>query len=254
MKMVISPAKSLDYESNLPTDKSSNPCFLEEASKINELLREKSPLELSQLMKISDKLGNLNWERNQNFKTPFDKKNARPAVYAFDGDVYTGLDVYSLPLEKIELMQKSLRILSGLYGVLKPLDLIQPYRLEMGTKFPVENNKNLYDFWKQKITQFLNNELEENELFVNLASNEYFSAIDAKVLKTKIITPQFKDYKNGSLKMISFFAKKARGMMVRYLLENAENANQNTVLGFDFGGYSYSEEHTQSASSPVFIR
>ena len=252
--MVISPAKSLDYESNLPTDKSSNPCFLEEASKINELLREKSPLELSQLMKISDKLGNLNWERNQNFKTPFDKKNARPAVYAFDGDVYTGLDVYSLPLVKIELMQKSLRILSGLYGVLKPLDLIQPYRLEMGTKFPVENNKNLYDFWKQKITQFLNNELEENELFVNLASNEYFSAIDAKVLKTKIITPQFKDYKNGSLKMISFFAKKARGMMVRYLLENAENANQNTVLGFDFGGYSYSEEHTQSASSPVFIR
>jgi len=238
----------------LPTDKSSNPCFLEEASKINELLREKSPLELSQLMKISDKLGNLNWERNQNFKTPFDKKNARPAVYAFDGDVYTGLDVYSLPLVKIELMQKSLRILSGLYGVLKPLDLIQPYRLEMGTKFPVENNKNLYDFWKQKITQFLNNELEENELFVNLASNEYFSAIDAKVLKTKIITPQFKDYKNGSLKMISFFAKKARGMMVRYLLENAENANQNTVLGFDFGGYTYSEEHTQSASSPVFIR
>jgi len=254
MKMVISPAKSLDYESNLPTDKSSNPCFLEEASKINELLREKSPLELSQLMKISDKLGNLNWERNQNFKTPFDKKNARPAVYAFDGDVYTGLDVYSLPLEKIELMQKSLRILSGLYGVLKPLDLIQPYRLEMGTKFPVENNKNLYDFWKQKITQFLNNELEENELFVNLASNEYFSAIDAKVLKTKIITPQFKDYKNGSLKMISFFAKKARGMMVRYLLENAENANQNKLLGFDYGGYTYSEEHTQSASSPVFIR
>jgi len=252
--MVISPAKSLDYESNLPTDKSSNPCFLEEASKINELLREKSPLELSQLMKISDKLGNLNWERNQNFKTPFDKKNARPAVYAFDGDVYTGLDVYSLPLEKIELMQKSLRILSGLYGVLKPLDLIQPYRLEMGTKFPVENNKNLYDFWKQKINQFLNNELEENELFVNLASNEYFSAIDAKVLKTKIITPQFKDYKNGSLKMISFFAKKARGMMVRYLLENAENANQNTLLGFDYGGYTYSEEHTQSASSPVFIR
>jgi len=254
MKMVISPAKSLDYESNLPTDKSSNPCFLEEASKINELLREKSPLELSQLMKISDKLGNLNWERNQNFKTPFDKKNARPAVYAFDGDVYTGLDVYSLPLEKIELMQKSLRILSGLYGVLKPLDLIQPYRLEMGTKFPVENNKSLYDFWKQKITQFLNNELEENELFVNLASNEYFSAIDTKVLKTTIITPQFKDYKNGSLKMISFYAKKARGMMVRYLLENAENANQNTLLGFDYAGYAYSEEHTQSASSPVFIR
>jgi cytoplasmic iron level regulating protein YaaA (DUF328/UPF0246 family) len=205
------------------------------------------------MMKISDKLGNLNWERNQNFNTPFNPENARPAVYTFDGDVYTGLDVYTLPEYKIKLLQNSLRILSGLYGVLKPLDLIQPYRLEMGTKFPVEKNKNLYEFWKQKITSFLNDELEENELFVNLASNEYFSAIDAKILNTRVITPQFKDYKNGTLKMISFFAKKARGMMVRYLLD-VENPSAASLLNFDYGGYAYSEEHTASDLSPVFIR
>ena len=251
--MVISPAKSLNFESTLPTLENSNPCFLAEANHINQLLRDKTPSELSHMMKISDKLGNLNWERNQNFNTPFNPENARPAVYTFDGDVYTGLDVYTLPEEKIKLLQNSLRILSGLYGVLKPLDLIQPYRLEMGTKFPVEKNKNLYEFWKQKITSFLNDELEENELFVNLASNEYFSAIDAKILNTRVITPRFKDYKNGTLKMISFFAKKARGMMVRYLLD-VENPSAASLLNFDYGGYAYSEEHTASDLSPVFIR
>ena len=253
MKMVISPAKSLNFESNLPTEQNSNPCFLVEANRINHLLKEKTPAEISQLMKISEKLGNLNWERNQNFKLPFNKDNARPAVYTFDGDVYTGLDVFTLPPEKIQVLQESLRILSGLYGVLKPLDLIQPYRLEMGTKFPVDENKNLYDFWKQKITTFINDELEENELFVNLASNEYFSAIDSKVLRTAVITPQFKDFKNGTLKMISFYAKKARGMMVRYLLDK-ENVTAETLLDFDYGGYVYSEEHTQSPLAPVFIR
>ena len=253
MKMVISPAKSLNFESNLPTEQNSNPCFLAEADRINHLLKEKTPAEISQLMKISEKLGNLNWERSQNFKLPFNKDNARPAVYTFDGDVYTGLDVFTLPPEKIQVLQESLRILSGLYGVLKPLDLIQPYRLEMGTKFPVDENKNLYDFWKQKITTFINDELEENELFVNLASNEYFSAIDSKVLRTAVITPQFKDFKNGTLKMISFYAKKARGMMVRYLLDK-ENVTAETLLDFDYGGYVYSEEHTQSPLAPVFIR
>ena len=253
MKMVISPAKSLNFESNLPTEQNSNPCFLAEANRINYLLKEKTPAEISQLMKISEKLGNLNWERNQNFKLPFNKHNARPAVYTFDGDVYTGLDVFTLPPERIQVLQESLRILSGLYGILKPLDLIQPYRLEMGTKFPVDENKNLYDFWKQKITTFINDELEENELFVNLASNEYFSAIDSKVLRTAVITPQFKDFKNGTLKMISFYAKKARGMMVRYLLDK-ENVTAETLLDFDYGGYVYSEEHTQSPLAPVFIR
>ncbi len=253
MKMVISPAKSLNFGSNFPTEQNSNPFFLKEAITINKLLKDKSSYELSQLLKISDKLGNLNWERNQNFKTPFNKENATPAVYTFDGDVYTGLDIYTLPIEKIKVLQKSLRILSGLYGVLKPLDLIQPYRLEMGTKFPVNTKKNLYDFWKLKITSFINEELEENELFVNLASNEYFSSIDVKALKTEVITPQFKDFKNGTLKMISFYAKKARGMMVRYMLDN-ENVTAETLLGFDYGGYTFSEEHTQSPFAPVFVR
>ena len=251
--MVISPAKSLNFGSNFPTEQNSNPFFLKEAITINKLLKDKSSYELSQLLKISDKLGNLNWERNQNFKTPFNKENATPAVYTFDGDVYTGLDIYTLPIEKIKVLQKSLRILSGLYGVLKPLDLIQPYRLEMGTKFPVDKKKNLYDFWKLKITSFINEELEENELFVNLASNEYFSSIDVKALKTEVITPQFKDFKNGTLKMISFYAKKARGMMVRYMLDN-ENVTAETLLGFDYGGYTFSEEHTQSPLAPVFVR
>ncbi len=253
MKMVISPAKSLNFGSNFPTEQNSNPFFLKEAITINKLLKDKSSYELSQLLKISDKLGNLNWERNQNFKTPFNKENATPAVYTFDGDVYTGLDIYTLPIEKIKVLQKSLRILSGLYGVLKPLDLIQPYRLEMGTKFPVDKKKNLYDFWKLKITSFINEELKENELFVNLASNEYFSSIDVKALKTEVITPQFKDFKNGTLKMISFYAKKARGMMVRYMLDN-ENVTAETLLGFDYGGYTFSEEHTQSPLAPVFVR
>ena len=253
MKMVISPAKSLNFDSELPIDKSTNPFFLAEAKRINQLLREKSPVELSQLMKISDKLGILNWERIQNFSTPFNSVNARPAVYAFDGDVYTGLDVYSLSSNKIATMQNSLRILSGLYGILKPLDLIQPYRLEMGTNFPVDTYENLYDFWKDKVTDFLIDELEQGELFVNLASNEYFSSINSKLLNNRIISPQFKDFKNGKLKMISFYAKKARGMMVRYLLELEEVTKEN-LLGFNYGGYAYSEENTTSSFAPVFIR
>ena len=253
MKMVISPAKSLNFQSNLPIEQISYPCFLAEAYQINALLKEKTPTELSQLMKMSEKLGNLNWERNQNFKTPFNKVNARPAVYTFDGDVYSGLDVYTLPLEKVKALQDSLRILSGLYGVLKPLDLIQPYRLEMGTKLPIDKKKNLYEFWRQKITNFINEELEENELFVNLASNEYFFSIDTKVLKVKVFTPQFKDFKNGTLKMISFYAKKARGMMARYLLDK-EKVTAETLLDFDYGGYVYSEDYTESPLSPVFIR
>jgi cytoplasmic iron level regulating protein YaaA (DUF328/UPF0246 family) len=253
MKMVISPAKSLNFDSDLPIDKYSTPFFLAEAKRINELLREKSPLELSQLMKISKKLGNLNWERNQNFTIPCNLDNARPAVYTFDGDVYTGLDIFSLPTVKVSAMQNSLRILSGLYGILKPLDLIQPYRLEMGTKFHVDTNQNLYEFWKEKVTSFLNKELEEGELFVNLASKEYFSSINTKVLKTNVITPQFKDFKNGKLKMISFYAKKARGMMVRYLLELEEVTSEN-LLGFNYGSYTFSETHTTSPLSPVFIR
>ena len=251
--MIISPAKSLNFDAVLPNSTYSNPCFNEEAKRINELLKNKSPVELSQLMHISDKLGNLNWERNQSFNNQDSLKNSRPAVYAFNGDVYSGLDVFTLTEDKINSMQDSLRILSGLYGVLKPLDLIQPYRLEMGTKIGIEKNKNLYEFWRQKITSFLNSELEEEELFVNLASTEYFSVVDQKVLKTPIIAPQFKDFKNGKLKIISFYAKKARGMMVRYLLDTP-NKDYDALLGFDSGGYAYSEMHTESKLAPVFVR
>ncbi|MGB1020593.1 MAG: YaaA family protein, partial [Flavobacteriaceae bacterium] len=155
--------------------------------------------------------------------------------------------------EKIEKMQHSLRILSGLYGLLKPLDLIQPYRLEMGTKLKVGSNKNLYDFWKKKITTTLNDELIEGELVVNLASKEYFSAIDTKVLKGKWISPVFKEYKNGKLKIISFFAKKARGMMVRHLLETKAQ-DEAAIKAFNLGGYQFNEEETQNSNEPVFVR
>lgn len=253
MKIVVSPAKSLDYETALPTDRHTNPCFLAEAERLNKLLKKKSARSLSKLMSISNNLGALNWQRNQDWSLPFTKDNARPAVYAFNGDVYTGLDAYSLPQDKLDKLQDSLRILSGLYGVLKPLDLIQPYRLEMGTKFPVGKNKNLYEFWKKKVTQLLNEELEDDELFLNLASNEYFGAVDVKALKVPVITPVFKDWKNGQLKMISFFAKKARGLMVRYIIDtNARTIDD--LKGFDYEGYGFSEEHSTKPNELVFIR
>ena len=223
MKIVVSPAKSLNFESPLPIKEYTESLFLKEAETIQKTLKKKKPKELMELMDISEKLADLNWERNQNWALPFTSENARPAVYAFDGDVYTGLDAYSIPADKIAVLQEKLRILSGLYGILKPLDLMQPYRLELGTSLPISAIKNLYEFWKNKLTKALNDELETDELFLNLASNEYFSAVDAKALKVPVITPEFKDYKDGKLKMISFYAKKARGLMVRYIIDtNAE--------------------------------
>ncbi|NQY30213.1 MAG: peroxide stress protein YaaA [Flavobacteriaceae bacterium] len=254
MKIVISPAKSLDFESKLPTEQYSEASFLKEAKAINGLLKKKSPKELSKLMKISDKLSELNWQRNQDWKLPFSSENARPAVYAFNGDVYTGLDAYNLPKDKIERLQSSLRILSGLYGVLKPLDLMQAYRLEMGTKFPVGESKNLHSYWEPLVTEMLNSELEEEELFVNLASNEYFSAVNVKELKSPVITPIFKDWKNDKLKVISFFAKKARGLMVRYILDTDVKSIED-LKGFNYEGYSFSEEYSNMDKNElVFIR
>ena len=218
MKMVISPSKSLQFDSQLPSINFTTPNFSEEAKLINGLLKKKTSKALSELMHISDKLAQLNWERNQLFNS-HESNNRRPAIFTFNGDVFHGLDANTLSSEKIDRMQNQLRILSGLYGLLRPLDLIQPYRLEMGTNFSLGTHKNLYDFWKDKTTQQLNLEMEEGELFVNLASNEYFNVIDIKKLVAKIVTPQFKDFKNGKLKIISFFAKKARGMMVRHLVD-----------------------------------
>ena len=252
MKMVISPAKSLQFDSQLPSINFTTPNFSEEAKLINGLLKKKTSKALSELMHISDKLAQLNWERNQSFNS-HESNNRRPAIFTFNGDVYQGLDANTLSIEKIDRMQNQLRILSGLYGLLRPLDLIQPYRLEMGTNFSLGTHKNLYDFWKDKTTQQLNLEMEEGELFVNLASNEYFNVIDIKKLVAKIVTPQFKDFKNGKLKIISFFAKKARGMMVRHLVDvNAKTIED--IKTFNSDGYSYSANETVDPSKPVFTR
>lgn len=253
MKIVISPAKSLDFESELPTTKFTEPKFLEEAKKLNKILVKKKPKALSSLMSISDNLAQLNWERNQNFLVPFTSDNARPAVYAFNGDVYQGLDAYTISEKKLDDLQDSLRILSGLYGVLRPLDLIQPYRLEMGTSLKVGRKKNLYEFWKKTVTDHLNSELADDELFVNLASNEYFGAVDTKELKVPVITPVFKDWKNDKLKVISFFAKKARGSMVRYILDSKAKTLED-IRGFNLDEYEYSKEHTLKDNEPVFVR
>ncbi|MFD2565227.1 peroxide stress protein YaaA [Aquimarina rubra] len=253
MKIVVSPAKSLDFETTLPTDKYTEPSFLTEAEKLNTILQKKTPKKLSDLMSISDNLAQLNWQRNQDFSLPFTKENARPAVYAFKGDVYIGLDSYTIPEEKLDVLQDKLRILSGLYGILKPLDLMQPYRLEMGTKLKVGRKNNLYEFWKKQVTEQLNAELEDDELFVNLASNEYFSVIDRKALKVPIITPQFKDWKGDKLKMISFFAKKARGMMVRYIIDTGAETIED-LKGFNYDGYGFSPEQTTKPNELVFVR
>jgi uncharacterized protein len=256
MKIVISPAKSLNFEKDLPTNQFSESIFLKDAKKIHSVLKNIKPIELSELMAISKNLADLNFQRNKDWKLPFNPENARPAVYTFDGDVYGGLDIFSLPLEKIETLQDKVRILSGLYGLLKPLDLMQAYRLEMGTKMAIDESKNLYDFWKTKITNALNKELTKDELFINLASNEYFSAIDVKKLKVKVITPEFKDYhpdaSGGKLKIISFFAKRARGLMVRFILDtNAETLED--LKAFDYDNYRF-DANLSKGDNLVFTR
>lgn len=252
MKIVISPAKSLNFEKNVPTTVYSEASFLKEATTIQKVVKKQSPKKLMALMAISEKLAELNWERNQNWALPFTADNARQAVFAFDGDVYTGLDAYTLSEDKFPILQDKVRILSGLYGLLKPLDLIQAYRLEMGTSLAIGSKKNLYDFWKKTITKTLNEELKPNELFLNLASNEYFSAIDSKTLKATIITPEFKDYKDGKLKMISFFAKKARGLMVRYIIDNKVETLEE-LKGFNSEGYQF-DSNLSSDTKLVFTR
>ncbi len=252
MKIVISPAKSLDFERPLPTDEHSEAAFLSESERLNKLMKKKSAKSLSKLMSISDALGRLNYERNQEWNLPFKTTNARPAIYAFSGDVYRGMDMYTLPKKKIGHLQNTLRIISGLYGILKPLDLIQPYRLEMGTRIKVGVNKNLYEFWKKKITKVLNEELEEDEVFVNLASNEYFKAIDLKALKVPVVTPIFKDFKNGEYKTIMTFAKLARGYMTRYIIDTGAKTIDD-LKGFDYEGYHFSEPMSND-NELVFIR
>lgn len=255
MKILISPAKSLDYTTAVPVEKATKASFIKESKVINEVLQSKTPMDLEALMKISNNLAELNWKRNQErafVKKAGKEKDFRQAVFAFNGDVYAGLDPYSLTAEKIELLQDKLRILSGLYGLLKPLDEIEPYRLEMGTKMAVGANANLYEFWKPILAEALNKEMKQGELLINLASNEYFSAIDKKAIKGTLVTPDFKELREGKLKTISFYAKKARGMMVRYIIDN----NVNDIEGlkkFNVDGYAWSEADSKG-NNLVFTR
>ncbi|MCB9425507.1 MAG: peroxide stress protein YaaA [Flavobacteriales bacterium] len=252
MKVLLSPAKSLNFDKAIPTNKQSQSQFLTDSQKVHKVLVKKKPKELAELMGISDKLVNLNWQRNQDWQVPFPEAIARQAVYAFDGDVYVGLDVYTLPDDKIDALQDTVRILSGLYGMLKPLDVILPYRLEMGTKLPIGTKKNLYEFWKTKLTKELNEELTEGELLVNLASKEYATAIDFKKIKGTVISPEFKNYKNGKLKIISFFAKKARGLMARYIIDNNIDSVEG-LKGFNVDGYAF-DESLSTNTQLVFTR
>ena len=252
MKVLLSPAKSLDFKSQLPTEKNSHLCFEKEAEYLNSILKRKSPKDLSELMGVSSKIADLNYERNNNWSLPFTKKNARQSVYAFSGDVYRGLDAYSINDDKIDFMQSTVRIISGLYGLIKPLDLIQPYRLEMGTKLSFDSNKNLYDYWREKITNQLNLELYENEPVLNLASNEYFKAIDSKVLKSGVYSANFKQFKDGNYKTIAIFSKKARGMMTRYIIDN-NITDISALKSFNYDGYIY-HENLSSENELIFSR
>ena len=252
MKIIISPAKSLDFESKLPTTKTTDAQFLEQSQRLNKVLRKKSAKGISKLMHVSDALGQLNYDRNQDWQLPFTKDNARQAIYAFSGDVYRGLDAYTISNDKIDTLQNKVRILSGLYGILKPLDLMQAYRLEMGTKLPVGTKKNLYEFWKKDIVNALNQELEDDEVFVNLASQEYFKAIDTKALKVPVVTVDFKEFKDGKYKIIAIFAKLARGLMARYIVDtNAQTIDD--LKGFTTDGYGLSDE-LSSENHLVFTR
>jgi len=254
MLAVVSPAKNLDYESDLPELNATQPRLLDNAEELVEVCRQLSPQQLGSLMKISDKLAGLNAARFQEWQRPFNEDNARPAMFAFNGDVYTGLDAASLNSEAIDTAQKQLRILSGLYGVLRPLDLMQPYRLEMGTKLDNPKGKNLYEYWGDTITQTLNDDLAElgSSTLVNLASNEYFSAVKPKELNADVITPVFKDEKNGQYKVISFYAKKARGLMARFIL-NQKPKSVSDLKEFDANGYSFNEAMS-SDKQLVFCR
>ena len=252
MLMVVSPAKTLDYETELPIQEFSQPELLDDAQELIDQLKKLTPADVASLMKLSDKLADLNVNRFAHWKQPFTQDNARPAVYAFKGDVYTGLDAYSLKKSDMNFAQKHLRMLSGLYGLLKPLDLMQPYRLEMGTKFTNKRGANLYDFWGNIITDKLNEEMKKGEVLLNLASNEYFKSVKKKDLNADIITPVFKDEKNGQYKVISFFAKKARGYMAAYVIKNRIK-NVEDIKNFDVEGYRYSEEMSKPKEW-VFIR
>lgn len=222
MLILLSPAKTLDFTTPASTKTSTQPALLDDSAELIKQLKKFSPSDLSSLMHISNKLGVLNFTRYQDWNRPFTKQNAKQAVLAFKGDVYTGLNAETFSEAELKFAQKHLRILSGLYGVLRPLDLIQPYRLEMGTGLKNKQGKDLYEFWDDKITKLINVDIAKSKssYIINLASNEYFKSVQLEQVNAEIITPVFKDYKNGKYKIISFFAKKARGMMTAFIIKN----------------------------------
>lgn len=243
MLIVVSPAKNLDYDSPLTTEKFSQPELLAHSELLMKQCKKLTPVDISSLMGISDKLAGLNAARFGAWTTPFTPDNARQAILAFNGDVYSGLDAKTFSAENFDFSQKHMRILSGLYGLLKPLDLMQAYRLEMGKKLDNERGSNLYQFWGDIITEHLNIAIVEqgDNVLINLASNEYFKSVKKNLLQAEVITPAFKDWKNGQYKMISFFAKKARGLMARYIIEN-EITDIEQLKAFDIAGYQYSSD------------
>lgn len=243
MIILLSPAKSLDYESEIPHSPITPPRFVNDTQDLVNLLRELNANDISKLMNVSEKIALLNQERFEDWTPEFNQENSRPSIYAFNGDVYTGLDAISLSKTQINFAQKSIRILSGLYGLLSPLDSLQAYRLEMGTRFTNQRGKNLYEFWGSQITDALNQDIQttQSQALIQLASNEYSASVQLKNISAPVITPIFKDTKNGKLKIISFYAKKARGLMARYIIENKIKYPED-LKKFDVSGYQYVPE------------
>ena len=254
MLTVLSPAKTLDYETPPTTPVSTTPRFMDQSALLVDDARQLDPMAIRTLMGVSEQIANVNHERFMNWQPDATTQNAKQAVLAFKGDVYTGLQADTLSAADLEFAQSRLRILSGLYGLLRPLDLMQPYRLEMGLKFSNQRGKNLYEFWGEQLTQTLNEDLASahTDVLINLASNEYFKAVKPKLLSADIITPQFKDLKNGHYKMISFFAKKARGVMARHIIEQRITEPED-LKAFDGLGYYFSEVHS-TGNQWVFLR
>lgn len=254
MLLVVSPAKKLDFESPLATEKCSQPDLLAQSQLLIDECIKLTPSDIASLMKLSDKLAGLNAARFGEWATPFTRDNARQAILSFNGDVYTGLDAQSFNNEDFDFAQQHFRILSGLYGLLRPLDLMQAYRLEMGCKLSNSRGDNLYQFWGEIITNELNKVMSEqgDDVLLNLASTEYFKSVKIKALNATIITPVFKDWKNGQYKIISFFAKKARGLMARYIIKNKLTCVEQ-IKAFDLGGYQYSDDLSKG-NNWVFTR
>ena len=254
MLIVISPAKTLDFDTAPVTQNHSQPEMLDRSEALIDILMTKSPADIEKLMKISPKLSELNVERYHSWSKPFTQNNAKQAMLAFKGDVYTGLDAETFSEADFSYAQDHLRILSGLYGVLKPLDLMQAYRLEMGIRIENPNGKNLYEFWGSDITEKINTQLKEidTDILLNLASNEYFKSVKKKEVNGDIVTPVFKDWKNGQYKMISFYAKKARGLMSAWVIQN-QVSKLEELSKFDVDGYQYSANDSDPFN-PVFLR